>query len=197
MLGKELHKVSRQLFSFVKYSSPELLETDIDVRTAKGIPRSVRFVGKCFLFSYLNPAGKKELPYYHLFPMVIMLEQKANTMLGLNPFYIQPELRTDLIERLLDNLIGNENDPDSRARVTYDILNKYRRRYRNAFPCIKQYQHNRMGKVVLEMKPELWREFYLGDVSKKHETLFRGASVRKIWSDSTNIARTEGSKKRK
>ena len=197
MLVKELKKISPSLASFIEYSSPELSETEVEVTTPKGIQRSKRFQGKCYMFAYKTPVGRATLPYYHLFPMVFMLEQKNKTMLGLNPFYLDPEKREKLINIITDNMYGDEEDPDSRASVTYKILNKYRSSYRYAFPCIKQYRHELMGKIVLEMKPSLWKDFYLGSIARKHETLFKGSSVRKIWSDSIDIARIEGSKKPK
>ena len=199
MLYEELKKIAPPLASFLQEVAPELSSTDVDVRKPKGIPRSRRFVGKCYMFSYRNPEGKgtPSLPYYHMFPMVINLEQRSNTMLGINPFYLAPELRKDLVENLIGRLDDNIENEDARSKITYKIIAKYRRSMRHAFPCIKQYKHNRMGSVAIEMKPSLWREFYLGDISKKFETFFRGGSPRTVWSDSRRISIQQGRNKRK
>jgi hypothetical protein len=90
MLYEELRKVAPPLSAFLQKVSPDLVKEEISVRKPQGIPKSRRFVGKSYLFSYRNPEGKgsKSLPYYHIFPMVINLEQRGNTLLGLNPFYL-------------------------------------------------------------------------------------------------------------
>jgi len=199
MLYEELRKISPPLSSFLEKVAPDLGSTDVDVRKRGGIPTSRRFVGKCYMFSYRNPQGKgtRSLPYYHIFPMVINLEQREDTMLGLNPFYLPPELRTDLVEKLIGRLDGDIENEDSRSKITYKIIAKYRRSMRNAFPCIKQYKRNRMSSVVIEMKPSLWREFYLGDMSKKFETFFMGGSPRSIWADSERRSKEQGRDRRK
>ena len=197
MLFEEIKKIAPPLSAFLERVAPDLGKEEVAIRKPKGIPRSIRFVGKCYLFQYRNPVGKgtPDLPYFHLFPMAINLEQRSNTMLGLNPFYLPPELRKDLIENLISRLDGDIQDEDSRSKITYKMIAKYRRSMRNAFPCIKQYRHNLMGSAVIEVKPSLWREFYLGDVSKKFETFFQGGSPRSIWADSKRKS-IEESKKR-
>ena len=199
MLFDEIKKIAPPLSAFLEKVSPELKSEEVAIRKPKGIPRSIRFVGKCYLFQYRNPVGKgtPDLPYFHLFPMAINLEQRSNTMLGLNPFYLPPELRVDFIENLLSRLDGDIENEDSRSKITYKMIAKYRRSMRHAFPCIKQYRHNLMGAVAIEMKPSLWRKFYLGDVSKKFETFFRGGSVRTVWSDSKRESIEQGRDRRK
>ena len=199
MLSKELGKVSPPLSKFMSRVAPELKDEDVVVRKPRSIPRSRNFVGRCYLFNYRNPVGKgkPDLPYYHIFPMVINLEQREKTMLALNPFYLPPNLREGLIENLLSRLIGDVEDEDARSRITYKIIAKYRRSLRTAFPCIKQYRHNLMSPVVLEMKPSLWREFYLGDISKKHSTFFVGRSPRSVWGESVMISKEMGRDRRR
>ena len=129
--------------------------------------------------------------------MVFNLEQRPKTMLGLNPFYLPPELREELVENLLMRLDGDVEDEDSRAKITYKILTKYRRSFRTAFPCIKQYRHNLMGSVAIEMKPSLWKEFFLGDISKKHSAFFVGRSPRSVWSESKRLSVEMGRDRRR
>jgi len=122
MLYEELRKVAPPLASFLQEIAPELGSTDVDIRKPKGIPRSRRFVGKCYMFSYRNPEGKgtKSLPYYHMFPMAINLEQRSNTMLGINPFYLPPELRKDLVENLISRLDDDIENQDARSKINIE-----------------------------------------------------------------------------
>ena len=199
MLHAELERIAPALAAFVGKVSPELKDEDVAIRKPKGIPKSIQYVGRSYLFSYKNPEGKgtPDLPYYHMFPMIINLEHGEKSMLGLNPFYLPPPLRTDLIEGLLARLQGELDDPDSRSKITYKIIAKYRRSLRNAFPCIKRYQYTRMSPVVLEMPPKLWRDFYLGKTSKLHETFFRGSSPTSVWADSKRTSMEAGKDRRK
>jgi len=199
MLYEELRKVSPPLASFLREVAPDLGPTDVDIRKPGGIPYSRRFVGRCYMFSYRNPQGKgtRSLPYYHIFPMVINLEQRVDTMLGLNPFYLPPEQRTDLVENLIGRLDNDIENEDARSKITYKMIAKYRRSMRDAFPCIKQYKHTRMSSIVIEMKPSLWREFYLGDISKKFEAFFMGASPRTVWANSERRSKEQGRDRRK
>lgn len=186
MLYAELEKIAPPLASFMRLVSPELREEDVSVLKPQSIRRSISGRGRCYLFSYRNPVnkGKPQLPYYHVFPMVISLEQEQNHLLGLNPFYLPPLMRENFVNVLLSRLLGDIENPDTRCSISYKMLSKYRSSLGAAFPCIKKYRHERMSPVVIEMKPSLWRDFYLGDISKKHQSLFIGRSPASIWSDS-------------
>ena len=197
MLGPQIQKLSPPLYTFMDLVSPQLLKEDVTLRKPNSIPKSRRFVGRCFMFRYKNPLGKgkPELPYYHYFPSVIMLEQRENTMLGLNLFYLDRVRREKLLDIFVGNLMGDEEDPDTKSRISYKIISRYNKKYKNAFPCIKQYRHNRMGQVVVEVPPKLWRDIYIGNSSYLHERLFRGASVKQIWNESRQKAIEESRKR--
>jgi len=186
MLFKNIKKLSPALAAYAEKVAPELKEEDVELYTAKGIPRSRRFVGRSFMFSYRIPQGKgtKDLPYFHLCPMVILLQQEQDSMLALNPFYLRPDQREELVTGLQNALIGEPDDPETRARITYKMVAKYRRRWRTAFPCIKRYIHQRMSRVVIGIKPELWNDFYLGDIARRHELFFQGKNARVVWNES-------------
>lgn len=186
MLYEELKKIAPPLSDFLQRVAPDLGEEDVNVMNPNSIRRSIGGRGRCYLFSYRNPINKgtPKLPYYHIYPMVISLEQEENSLLGLNPFYLPPEMRQKLINGIMGRLLGSEEDPDTRASISYKMLSRYRRSLGLAFPCIKRYDHQRMGRIILEMKPSLWERFYLGDISKKHEVFFVGKNVSSIWNES-------------
>lgn len=177
--------------------SPQILDEDITVRKPKSIPKSRRFVGRCFMFRYKNPIskGKPKLPYYHFFPTIISLEQREDTILGLNLFYLDRIRREKLLDIMIGNLMGDEDDPDTKARVSYKIISRYSQKYKNAFPCIKQYRHKRMGQFVAEVPPKLWREIFIGNSSYLQERMFRGANVKQIWNESRQKAIEESRKR--
>lgn len=191
MLYERIKSMSPTLASFLLKTSPELAEEDVMVLKPKGIDRKP---GKCYLFSYRNPIGKgtPELPYYHVFPMVITLEKTPTHFLGLNLFYVPPKMREKILNYFMDKaLIGSIDDQNSRVRINYKIIEKYAKPLSPLFPCIKRYNYEKMSSVVLEMKPSLWREFYTGSISQKHQSLFIGRSIKTIWNKSIVIAREE------
>lgn len=194
ILSEQLKRVSPPLAKFVTDVAPQLNDEVVDIRRPKSIPKSRNYMGRCYLFSYLNPVTKEQLKYYHIYPMVILLEQDKDTMLGLNPFYIPPKPREHIVNLLIDKLNNDIEDDAARTKATYRIMTKYRKTFRYAFPCIKRYSHKRMSKVAIEMPPSLWEEFYLGDVSDKQQLLFKKASPKTVWADSRRRAIEEGRK---
>lgn len=199
MLFKHIKKISPALVAFAEKTTPHLMDEEVELYKPASIPKSRSFVGRAFLFSYRNPKGKgsKDLPYFHICPLVILLEQASDHILGLNLFYLNPAQRGELFHALQNTMTGYTKDPETRARITYKIIDKYRVKYKTAFPCIKKYLHTRMGNVVVGLKPELWKEFYLGDNSKKHENLFSGRGASTVWSESFSQIKNNTRRKKK
>jgi hypothetical protein len=51
------------------------------------------------MFVY-DPKGKKELPYYDTFPLLLPIEKYSNGFLGINLHYLPIPLRIRLLDRL-------------------------------------------------------------------------------------------------
>lgn len=198
MLYKQLLKIAPDLAVFLQKVSPELAEEEIEVVNPNSIPFGFSGRGSCYLFSYRRPAGKgkPELPYYHIFPMVITLEREKKHILGLNPFYLGRGQRKTLIERLLNELMGKIENPDARTKINYPKLDKYRASFGIAFPCIKKYEIRRMSPIAIKIKPDLWEKIYLGELSRKHQEFFIGRSARSVWAKSRVIALREQKRKK-
>jgi hypothetical protein len=186
MLYQELEKIAPQLAGFLSQVSPQLSEEDVEIYKGTSIPKGIEGRGKCYLFSYRNPVGKgtPKLPYYHTFPMVISLEQKQKHFFGINPFYLGPTMRKTLVDGFLNSLSGDPENMDTRCLISYKIVNTYKSSLHTVFPCLKNYVHTRMSPIVLQIKPSLWREMYLGAYSKMHQNMFVGNSSRSVWARS-------------
>jgi hypothetical protein len=103
-------------------------------------------------FFYYDPKHAKTLPYYDMFPLVLILERHADGFLGLNLHYLPIVLRAVLMDRLLPYASYDDNDDVRRIRVTYDILsmgstNRYIK------PCIKKYLTSNMSTRLLRVSP--------------------------------------------
>jgi len=110
--------------------------------------------GRMFTFIY-RPKTKSELPYYDLTPLIITLpvEKETENILGINLHYIDPELRGELIDRLLRMAharTGEKMPPKGvgHFRVNYDLLKT--RRFVFGVPCIRSYDPDKIiGRPIL------------------------------------------------
>ena len=70
--------------------------------------------GRLNMFFY-DPKGKKKLPYYDTFPLVLPLEKYNDGFLGINLHYLPIPLRIRLLDRLVD--FSNDTDFDAGTRL--------------------------------------------------------------------------------
>ena len=61
----------------------------------------------CF---YYNPIGKKDLPYYDKFPLVLVLEKYSDGILGLNLHYLPLQYRLAFLGKLMDFAVLDRKD---------------------------------------------------------------------------------------
>lgn len=190
MLYQELKKIAPDLAAFMLKIAPDLSSESIDVVKATAIPKGITGRGGAYLFSYRNPVdkGKPNLPYYHSFPFSIVLDRYPNYIQALNLFYLGPTMRGELLENIINSVEGDPENPDSVARISYNILNRYRSALYPAFPCIKNYRIERISPIMIKIKPSLWKEIYLGETAKEHQSFFLGRNPRSVWAQSRIIA---------
>lgn len=136
-------------------------------------------VGKMYTFRYL-PIGRKKLPYYDTFPLIMVLDFKKDSILGINLHYLPHKQRAILFGRLLDIRTNSKFDETTRIKMTYDILKGYSR-FRFFKPCIKRYKMNRIRTKFLFIQPKDWyTALFLPTES------FKKASRRRVWTESIN-----------
>jgi len=110
--------------------------------------------GRMFTFIY-RPKTKSKLPYYDITPLIITLptETETDNILGINLHYIDPELRAELVDRLIriaHPRTGEKMPPKGVGyfRVNYDLLKT--RKFLFGIPCIRSYDPDRIiGRPVL------------------------------------------------
>ena len=86
------------------------------------------------MFVY-DPKGKKELPYYDTFPLVLPIEKYSNGFLGINLHYLSMPIRIRLLDRLVDYSNNDKFDKSTELRVDYSRL----KRIDLIKPCLKRY----------------------------------------------------------
>ena len=126
--------------------------------------------GKLYFFNY-DPKHKETLPYYDIFPLVLILEIYPNGFLGLNLHYLPIKMRAAFLDQLLQ--AGKIESPDGsvekhggrykmsgdirKIQVTYNILQNVSRL--KAFePCLKRYLSNGeyLKSPLLQILPHEW-----------------------------------------
>lgn len=127
---------------------------------------------------YYNPIGKKDLPYYDIFPMVILLEKYEDGFLGLNLHYLPYRYRLAFLRKLVDYASLDNDDNVTKLRITYDILQSSRR-FKEFRPCIKKYLYSQIRSKMLTIQPNEWE---IASFLPVHQ--FKGEKPGRIWAES-------------
>lgn len=111
-------------------------------------------VGSMYMFFY-DPKGKKELPYYDSFPLVIVIKPAEGGFLGLNLHYLPPILRAKFLDSLLEYTNNNRYDETTRFRLSYNLLQRAAR-MKYFKPCIKHYLNDHVRSRFARVPAPEW-----------------------------------------
>lgn len=139
-----------------------------------------------FIYTYLyDPKWKKELPYYDLFPLTLVLNVYPDRFLGLNFHYLDYYYRALFFDALYPLRTGRPSRPNvrdirMRLQVTYDIL-LTAKKYRYFKPTIKMYLKEHLRSPLMKIGAKEW------DVALFLPTeQFRKKSRTYVWAQSRN-----------
>jgi hypothetical protein len=133
--------------------------------------------GGLYFFCY-DPKYANTLPYYDMFPLVLVLEKYPDGFMGLNLHYLPIPVRAAFLDQLLDYAYYNDEDEITRMKVTYNILNASRRL--KAFgPCLKRYLYNHTTSRLLKVEPHEWETALFLPVEQ-----FQKANKRTVFAES-------------
>ena len=134
-------------------------------------------LGKMYFFKY-DPKTKADLPYWDVFPVIIVLEKYNDGFLGLNLHYLPVNYRVAFLKKLMKFAQKGKEDEIKRLRVTYEILTATKR-YPEFRPCIKRYLYTHLRSRLLIVEPDEWDTAIMLPLQQ-----FRGARPVTIWKDS-------------
>ena len=123
-------------------------------------------LGDLFCY-YYNPKYRKTLPYYDMFPMIMLLKAEKETFLGINFHYLRPKWRAILLDRVTAKIGGG-----------LPKLNKLRQ-IRQIAPTIKRYRFDHIMKKVIPIEEDE-QEIAIFLPTER----FRKAGKANVWSDS-------------
>lgn len=144
--------------------------------------RQNRFLlGNLYFFMY-DPKYADVLPYYDIFPLVLVLKRLNDGIIGLNLHYLPVLMRAAFLDRLMPYAKLDEEEGFEKVRITYDILTSTRR-FKAFEPCIKHYLYDHMGSKPLKVGPHEWETALFLPVERfqkaRKETVFK-ESVKQI-----------------
>jgi hypothetical protein len=125
-------------------------------QTRPGLVRNIKpwEVGQIFTFQY-SPKGKDTLPYYDVFPMVLIIGQAPGGFLGLNFHYLPHTYRAFLFSQLSKLVVIDKTRDIEKIRVNYQILQSLNR-FAAFRPTLKKYLINNIRRNFLQIFPQEW-----------------------------------------
>jgi len=191
MASDPFDNISQRLSEIINNSDSMLINDEtVKVVRPKSIRKGVVSHGRMYLFKYLNPLGRVDLPYYNLFPPVITFAVRGKYINGANLYYLPRRVRKFALDIMKIRMTsGITTQP--RSLIRYDLIKASRPRRAAFAPAIKNYNLARTGPVALEIHSDLWDDILLGDASDFFESSFRKANSSTVFRDSLRRIYTE------
>ena len=171
MLSKESVRWFQQQIRTIR--NPTAISAGIARENGRKQARIV--MGNLYYFLY-DPKHAKTLPYYDVFPLVLVLKKMNDGFLGLNFHYLPPLYIAAFLDQLLPFAKLNDEEGIERLRVTYNLLQSSRR-YKAFAPCLKHYLYDQMGTKPLKVAPDEWETALFLPVERfkkaRKETVFK------------------------
>jgi hypothetical protein len=95
--------------------------------------------GRMNMFFY-DPKGRKTLPYYDTFPLVLPIERYPDGFLGINFHYLPMGLRLKLLDRIVDFSNNTKFDESTIINANYSQL----KNIKEIKPTLKRYLAGRV-----------------------------------------------------
>jgi len=114
---------------------------EAEVRTTPQILHRRVQLGELFCYYYL-PKYRKTLPYFDMFPMIMLLKAEKETFLGINFHYLRPKWRAILLDKVSAKIGGG--------------LPKWSklRQIRQIAPTIKRYRFDHIMRKVIPIEED-------------------------------------------
>ena len=127
------------------------LQSEVLAMRGYQTPRIVRF----YLFNYV-PKGVLSLPYFDMFPVILLIDVKKNYFDGLNVHYLPLDIRERFYASLLERVSNRSMGKDTFIRIDYDMLKAFRK-YRAYKPSYKRYDIKHVRGRVINIPASEWQ----------------------------------------
>ena len=166
-------------------------------------PSRKRFeAGKIYVFKYENPVTEEKLPWFDKDPVVLALDTKDNTDIGINLNLLQSPFRQELLDALYTKLKGKiepqlkgvkKDDPRKQAGIkdfTYESAKIFLDRFGFGFAVRRYLPNLKKGQAVVSY--DSWPKIALAEFAN-----IEGATVTQIRKEFIEYNRTNKILKKK
>ena len=133
-------------------------------------------VGTMQMFFY-DPKHKEKLPYYDLFPLIVVVGPAEGGFYGLNLHYLPPILRAKMLDALMETANMKATD-DAKFQITYKKLQAVSK-LKWYEPCFKHYLTKHVKRKFAEVPMPEWEIATFLPTAQ-----FRKANSKKVYADS-------------
>lgn len=142
---------------------------------SKGFKKAKLTTGKMYTFGY-DAKGKKTLPYWDRFPLIIVLDIAPQGFIGLNFHYLAPKQREVFLKKLLK--FSNQKDSEKRnSKAKFNVTWNAVKKIPGADKMIHKYLYSQVRTTLLESPAREWENVIYLPYQK-----FVGASASSVWS---------------
>jgi hypothetical protein len=133
-------------------------------------------VGTMQMFFY-DPKHKETLPYYDLFPLIVVIGPAEGGFYGLNLHYLPPILRAKMLDALMETANMKATD-NAKFQITYKKLQAISK-LKYYEPCFKHYLTKHVKSKFAEVPMPEWEIATFLPTAQ-----FRKANSKKVYADS-------------
>ena len=151
-------------------TNPDKFYRESDNKIQPAVMAKRASLGDLFCYHY-DPKHKMTLPYYDMFPMIMLIGVESDTFLGLNFHYLAPKLRAILLDRVNKKVSGGAINWKKISKVPY------------VEPAVKRYRFDHISKKVIQIEKEEEEISIFLPLER-----FRKASKSQVWADSRRRA---------
>jgi hypothetical protein len=126
---------------------------------------------------FYDPKHKDKLPYYDLFPLIVVVGPAEGGFYGLNLHYLPPILRAKMLDSLMDTANMKATD-DAKFQITYKKLQAVSN-LKYYEPCFKHYLTKHVKSKFAEVPMPEWEIATFLPTAQ-----FRKANSKKVYADS-------------
>ena len=156
-------------------SSMKWFNDQIEKTTSKFKEVTKPRVGGMYTYGY-DPKGKKTLPYYDKFPLIILVKPYKDGFLGLNVHYLSPANRDKFFTAML-KFTGKKDPALLTEKDLFDINWNKVAKVPLVEKTVHRYLFNHVKTKLVEIGPQEWEASIYLPTAK-----FKGASQKEVWS---------------
>tara|TARA_Y100000590_G_C15608466_1_gene972872 strand:- start:734 stop:1327 length:594 start_codon:yes stop_codon:yes gene_type:complete len=122
-------------------TNPDKFYRESDNKIQPAVMAKRASLGDLFCYHY-DPKYKATLPYYDMFPMIMLIGVESDTFLGLNFHYLAPKLRAILLDRVNAKIAGGVPNWKKISKIPL------------VEPAVHRYRFDHISRKVIQIEKE-------------------------------------------